>query len=168
MGEVMEYVLESFARHAPGDALIAIKNHPLDMGLMHYRRIVAKCERRLGLAGRTLYLEDGDLGALVRHAQGVVTVNSTAGLFALEQGTPVVTLSDPIYNLPGLTFQGSLDDFWASPVPPDADFLDRFRRVVMHATQVNGGFYCRRGIDLAVENSCRVLTAERSPLEALL
>ncbi len=167
MGEVIGYVLESFARHAPGDACLAIKNHPLDMGLMDYRRIVRDCERRFGLTGRTVYLEDGDLTALVRNARGVVTVNSTVGIVALEQGTPTLSLSDPIYNLPGLTFQGVLEDFWQTPVPPDAEFFDCFRRVVMQATQVNGGFYCKKGIALAVENSARILTAERSPLEDL-
>lgn len=168
MGEVIEYVLESFARNAPVDSRIVIKNHPLDMGLMNYQRIVQDCERRFGLLGRTIYLEDGDLVSLVQHALGVVTVNSTVGLFALEQGAPTTTLSDPIYNLPGLTFQGPLDDFWESALPPEAEFFDCFRRVVMHATQVNGGFYCQQGITLSAENSCRILTAEQSPLERLL
>lgn len=168
MGEVIAYVLESFARHAPHDARIAIKNHPLDMGLMDYANIILDCERRFDLAGRTVYFEDGDLVSLIRGAQGVVTVNSTVGIAALEQGRPTVTLSDPIYNLPGLTFQASLDDFWTRGHAPDVELFARFRRVVMHATQAHGGFYCRRGIELAVESSGRFLTADRSPLEELL
>lgn len=168
IGEVIEYVLESFARHAPSDAKIVIKNHPLDTGLMHYGRIIQDCERRFDLVGRTVYLEDGDLVSLLRHAQGVVTVNSTVGLLALEHGRPTVTLSDPIYNLPGLTCQLPLDDFWASAHVPDTKLYACFKRVVMAATQVNGGFYCSRGIRLAVENSARILTAARSPLEEIL
>lgn len=168
MGEVIGYVLESFARHAPRGARIVIKNHPLDPGLMNYGRIIRACEQRFDLAGRVEYLEEGDLVMLVRHARGVVTVNSTVGIAALEQGTPTLTLSDPIYNLPGLTFQGSLDAFWREGTPPDRDFFSCFRRCVMHATQVNGGFYCATGIALAVENSARVLAAEPSPLERLL
>jgi capsular polysaccharide export protein len=31
MNGVMEFVLESFATHAAGDARLVIKNHPLDM-----------------------------------------------------------------------------------------------------------------------------------------
>ncbi len=168
MGEVIVHVLESFARHAPGDARIVVKNHPLDLGLMDYRRIVADCERRFDLAGRTLYLEDGDMGALARHALGMVTVNSTVGIVALDLGRPTATLSDPIYNLPGLTWQGGLDAFWTNGQSPDAQLYSSFRRVVMRATQVNGGFYCGHGIALAVKNSCPFLTAERSPLEELL
>lgn len=168
MGEVIEYVLESFARHAPAGSRLAIKNHPLDMGLMDYASIVTDCARRFDIAGRVEYLEEGDLVALVTNAAGVVTVNSTVGMIALELGRPTLTLSDPIYNLPGLTCQLPLDDFWKHGVPPDGEFFGCFRRCVMHATQINGGFYCSPGIALAVENSIRVLTAERSPLEMLL
>jgi capsular polysaccharide export protein len=167
MGEVIEQVMESFARHAPSDASLVIKNHPLDMGLMNFARIVRACEQRFGLQGRTLYLEDGDLTALARHARGVVTVNSTVGLVALEHGTPTLALAGATYHLPGLTFQGALDDFWRAPEPPDATLFACFRRVVMHATQINGGLYCRAGIELAVDNASRAVLAERSPLESL-
>lgn len=168
MGEVIEYVMESFARHAPADAVLVIKNHPMDMGLMNFRRIIADAERRYDLAGRTVYFEGGNLRAMIDHAQGVVTVNSTTGMAALKRGRPTVALSDSIYNLPGLTFQGSIDDFWRALPLPDRSLFTQFRRVVMHTTQINGGFYCRKGIALAMANSARILTAERSPLEALL
>jgi len=168
MQEVIGHVLDSFARHAPGDTRLAIKNHPLDMGLVPYGSVVGRLAKRLGVADRVDYFEDGDLGAMLQHSLGTVTVNSTVGIVSLEQGIPTQTLSDPIYNLPGLTSQAPLDDFWTTRETPDREFFDCFRRVVMHATQVNGGFYCRRGMALAVENSSRILTAERSPLEELL
>ncbi len=38
MTEVMETVLESFARKAPSNALMLIKIHPLDNGLVNCRR----------------------------------------------------------------------------------------------------------------------------------
>lgn len=168
MGEVIEHTLESFARCAPSASRIVIKNHPLDEGLMDYPAIIRACVKRFDLAGRVEYLEDGDFNTLAHYARGVVTVNSTAGIAALERGTPTLTLSDPIYNLPGMTCQSHLDDFWRDPVPPDPELFQHFRRVVMHTTQINGGFYCRKGIELAVENAARRLTAKRSPLETLL
>jgi capsular polysaccharide export protein len=168
MGEVIDCVLASFAQHAPQDTLLVVKNHPLDAGLMDYGKVLREGEKRFGLLGRTVYLEGGDLVSLLQHAQGVVTVNSTSGLLALEAGVPVVTLSDPIYNLPGLTCQAPLDTFWSEATPPEQELFARFRRVVMSATQINGGFYSHQGIRLAVENSAKVLTAARSPLEALL
>lgn len=168
MAGVMEFVMESFARHAPGEARLVIKNHPLDMGLVNYPRVIRGFLDRFGLAGRVVYMETGDLEALLRHAQGTVTVNSTVGALSLGLNCPTIALSDPIYNLPGLTFQNGLDDFWRARPLPDAELFRNFRNTVIHATQVNGGFYCRRGIDLAVENSRRMLEPERSPLEELL
>jgi capsular polysaccharide export protein len=168
MREVIVQVLESFAKHAPENSKIAIKNHPLDMGLMNYKKIIGDCEKKFGIAGRTVYLEDGDLVSLVRYARGVVTVNSTVGMVALEEGCPTLTLSNPIYNLPGLTCQQPFEAFWQVAQAPDASLYAAFRQVVMAATQVNGGFYCAAGIDLAAKNSSRVLTAQKSPLEQLL
>lgn len=168
MTAVMEFVMESFARHAPGEARLLIKNHPLDMGLCNYRRIISGLEQRFGLAGRIDYLESGDLETLLHVARGVVTVNSTVGIQSLGAECPTVTLSDPIYNLPGLTFQGPLDDFWQNRGKPEKEFFRRFRNTVIHTTQINGGFYSASGIRMAVENCRRFLEPERSPLEELL
>lgn len=168
MREVIAIVMESFAQHAPADARLAIKNHPLDNGLMDYAGIIAELERRFALKGRTAYLEDGDLGLLLARARGVVTVNSTVGSLALGAGCATVALGEAIYDLPDLTFQGSLDEFWLHAQPPDAQLFRCFRNTVIHATQVNGGFYSRPGIDLTVGNSAPALAAERSPLEELL
>jgi capsular polysaccharide export protein len=145
-----------------------IKNHPLDAGLVNFRRVIAALEKRFGLAGRIDYLESGDLGPLLQNAQGTVTVNSTVGLLALGEGCPTVTLSDPIYNLPGLTFQGPFDDFWTHAFKPERELFRRFRNTVIHATQVNGGFYSAQAIRMAVENCRRFLEPERSPLDELL
>lgn len=168
MRDLIEQVLESFARNAPSDTHIVIKNHPLDIGLMDYPGIIASCEKRLDIAGRVHYLEEGGWAMLGSNARGVVTVNSTAGTVALECGVPLKALSDPIYNLPGLTCQLPLDDFWRGGTVPDVELFRRFRRCVLHATQVNGGFYSDQAIELAVRNSVPVLTAEKSPLERLL
>ena len=168
MIEVMEFVMASFARYAAVEARLVIKNHPLDMGLVNYPLVIRELSDRFGLSGRIDYMETGDLDALLRHAWGTVTVNSTVGSLSLGLNCPTIALSDPIYNLPGLTFQRGLDDFWRERPLPDAELFRRFRNTVIHTTQINGGFYCRKGIDLAVENSLRMLEPERSPLEELL
>lgn len=168
MAGVMEFVMESFARHASMEARLVIKNHPLDMGLVNYPAVIRDLADRFDLAGRVDYMETGNLEALLHHAQGTVTVNSTVGSLSLGFNCPTICLSDSIYNLPGLTFQDGLDDFWRERPLPDAELFRRFRNTVIHTTQVNGGFYCCNGIDLAVENSLRMLEPERSPLENLL
>lgn len=165
---VMEFVMGSFAQFAPSDTSLVIKNHPLDIGLVNYPGVIRGLVDRFGLAGRVDYMETGDLDGLLRHAQGTVTVNSTVGALSLGLNCPTIALSDPTYNLPGLTFQGELPEFWRGGVRPDAELFRRFRNTVIHATQVNGGFYSRSGIALAVENCRCMLEAERSPLEELL
>ena len=168
MAEVIEFVIQSFAQHAPIRSRLVIKNHPLDMGLVGYGEVINRLGRDYDVVGRLDYLEAGNLELLVNHAQGVVTVNSTVGSVSLGLNCPTTTLSDPIYNLPGLTFQGGLDNFWRQGEPPNRELFRRFRNAVIHATQVNGGFYCRQGIDLAVKNSVAVLAGETSPLEDLM
>jgi capsular polysaccharide export protein len=168
MRDVLEVVMQSFAGHAPADARLVIKNHPLDMALLDYPGLIAALERRFGLGGRIEYLEAGDLGLLLTRARGVVTVNSTAGTLSLAAGCPTIALGRAIYDLPGLTFQGALDDFWRDGQPADRELYRCFRNTVIHATQINGGFYSRPGIELAVHNAAPLLSAESSPLEELL
>lgn len=168
MEEVMDHVLGSFARHAPPGSILCVKNHPLDMRLISHLHTLKRLERFYALEGRIVYLESGDLEALLKHAAGTVTVNSTVGIVALENGCPTYALSDPIYHLAGLTCEGPLDEFWQAPAKPDARLFDYFRNTVMHTVQVNGGFYCAPGIELAVTNAARILEACPSPLERLL
>jgi len=168
MRDVIERVMRSFALHAPGDALLVIKNHPLDMGLVAYARHIHKMTGRFDLAERIVYLESGNLETILKHATGAVTVNSTVGNVALGLGCPTLPLADPIYHMRGLTHPGELDGFWQEPTPPDATLFQHFRRTVIHTVQINGGFYCRGGIELAVDSATRVLEADQSPLERLL
>lgn len=168
MDDVMDYVMASFARHAPPESRLVIKNHPLDVGLINHAAICARIAHRYGIEHRIDYLESGNLAMLLEHARGTVTVNSTVGSVALGYSCPTIALSDPIYNLPGLTFQQGLDEFWTQGEKPDEALFHCFRNTVVHAAQINGGFYCRTGIALAVEHSIGPLTSDLSPLETLL
>ncbi len=168
MSEVIQLTVSSFAQHAPLDARLVIKNHPLDTGFVNYPRLIKKLASEFQCVGRIDYLESGDLEAMLQKARGLVTVNSTVGLSSLGHRCPTIALSDPIYNMDGLTFRGTLDQFWRGGAPPDATLFRAFRSVLIHTTQINGGFYSAPGIELAVMNSVRVLESVRSPLEALL
>jgi len=145
-----------------------VKNHPLDTGLRGHAAEIARLASSLGVPGRVDYLETGDLVEVLARARGVVTVNSTAGGVALGLGLPTKALADPIYDLPGLTFGGSLDAFWHEGTPPDPELFRCFRAVVRRAALVNGGFYNATGIALAARNASRLLAAPESPLELLL
>lgn len=168
MSEVLDHVMKSFAQCAASDARLVVKNHPLTPGIVDYHRITRKIAAQYAIADRVDFLESGHMPTLLSHVAGVITVNSTVGGSSLMHNVPTIALSNPIYALKGLTHQGSLDDFWSTPEPPDSTLFQRFRSTVIHTTQVNGGFYTRCGIDMAVNNSLEVLLAKTSKIERYL
>jgi short-subunit dehydrogenase len=46
-----------------------------------------------------------------------------------------------VFDVPGLTCQGSLDAFWRERVRPDAALMRDFLRALVGTTQVKGGYY---------------------------
>lgn len=168
MSEVIDTVVKSFARAAPEAARLLIKSHPLDTGFVDYPMVINRITRQCDLEGRVHFIETGDANPLLQYAEGVVLVNSTVGTAALEAGRPIKTLADPIYNLSGLTFQGDLDDFWKDGEAPNPALMQAFRKIVMHTTLVNGGFYTHESMDMAAQGAIRLLTSAKSPIEELL
>jgi capsular polysaccharide export protein len=150
MRDAIKQVVGSFAGHADPNSLLVIKNHPLDTGLIDYRQQIRKLSTENGIAERVRYIDGGHLPTLLRHAQGTVTVNSTVGLSAIHHACPTMVLGEAIYNMDGMTFQGTPDDFWQDRKKPDNTLYKAFRKSVIHSTQVNGGFYSRRGIEMVV------------------
>ena len=157
MAHVMEVTLESFARGAPRNSSLVVKLHPLDNGLADFRRQARRIAKRLNLGNRVLIMDGGHLPTLLSHSKGVVVVNSTTGLSALHHGRPVTVLGHAIFDLPGLTFQGSFDRFWKWAKAPDHELFRAFRKVVITKAQVNGSFFTYEGLDLAVEGTLKRL-----------
>ena len=141
VAEFIDAVLASFARHAPADTALVIKHHPLDRPYKDYGDQIQKRVAELGLASRVLYVHDLHLPTLLKHARGVVTVNSTTGLQSLYHGTPVITLGECLYAIQGLVHPGPLDSFWADPGPVDPELFLRFRSHLVCETQLNASYY---------------------------
>lgn len=148
-------VIQSFAEHAPLDAHLVIKHHPMDRGFRHYGAHINRLSNRLGCRGRVAYGFDLKLDLLLDNAAGCVTVNSTVASQALDAGVPTVTLGKSMLKAAGLTASQPLDQFWQSPPAVDADAIEHFKdRLVAH-TQIAGSFYCDRDI-AAAEMASRV------------
>jgi capsular polysaccharide export protein len=159
LGEAIDTVLRSFAAHAPRDALLAVKGHPLDNGLADWGRHAMRLARRLDVGDRVVWLPELPFTPVLAPAAGLVTVNSTAGLQALREGKPVMVLGDALYDLPGLTFRHGLDRFWAERAPPDMTLVDALRRVLAAHCLVRGGFFSEDGMNEAVRHAARRLEA---------
>lgn len=158
MLEAMIATMRSFAAHAPANTRLAVKIHPLDPGLVPYERVMNEQAALLGISDRVFYLESGNLPALLSATQGVVTVNSTVGASALIHGKATKVLGKAVYDLQGLTFQGEIDSFWATPPKPSGRLMKEFRSVVIAHTQINGGFYSNNGIILAIKHATNIIT----------
>ena len=134
-------VLDSFIQYAPQNLNLIIKHHPMDRGFKNYRKLITQKVANTLAAKRVFYIFDVNLPALFRQAKAVITLNSTSGLSALIHHLPVKVLGRANYNFAGLTFQGSLQDFWNKPTRPNLRLLKNFRQFHMHKTQLNGSFY---------------------------
>jgi capsular polysaccharide export protein len=141
----LHMLMMSFAEHAPNGTLLVMKHHPMDRGYVNYAPMIGELEQALGLQGRVHYIHDQHLPTLIDHCKGVVVINSTVGLQALGHGAPVVALGKAIYNKPGLTYQGSLDDFWKDCHyhRPEHHKVQSFKNLLIYQTQANGSFYRR-------------------------
>jgi capsular polysaccharide export protein len=145
IGGFIESVMASFAAHAPLDALLVIKHHPMDRAHTQYAGLIATQARQLNISERCLYIHDQHLPTLLGHARGVVLINSTVGLQALHHGCATKVCGDAIFNMEGLTYQGRLSSFWAAAgeMRPDPELLARFHTFLVAMTQINGNFYRR-------------------------
>ncbi len=147
----IEEVIETFAKSGPSDTRLLVKHHPLDRAYRDYTGLLARLARRYGIEGRVHYIHDQHLPTLLKHARGVVTMNSTVGTSALYHGAPVKVMGRAIYNIPELTYQGSLANFFCEIDKVDEELFKSFNRWMRENNQINGSFYKTGTVDTASE-----------------
>ncbi|BAP88384.1 capsule polysaccharide biosynthesis protein [Burkholderiales bacterium GJ-E10] len=159
--ESIDLVVASFARHAPADAELVLKEHPWDPALHDWAHAMQARAREHGVESRVHYLRGGNLDELIRGSDGVVTVNSTSGLRALQLGCPVQVLGQAVYDIAGLTFAGGIDAFWTQAAPPDPQLLADALRALAGTVQIRGAFFHDDGLDCAVTEAVQRLLHDR-------
>ena len=157
MESAASYAIESFAANAPRHLHLLLKAHPLDSSFFDWDKFVRRHARRLSLEGRLHFVDGGDLDSMVRKARGLVCVNSTSATLALANGTPVCTMGEAIYDLPGLTHQGHLDGFWANPVAPEPGVYPAFRRVLVDRCLIRGGLASESAVSILIDSMIKRL-----------
>lgn len=160
--EALAGIAASFAAHAPRDAALVIKTHPLDNGLIRWWPRIDEIARRHGISARVHFLDGGNLRVMLENARGVVTINSSAGLEAVLAGVPTKTLAPALYDVAGLTHQAALDTFWTAPQKPDAALAAAFVRALAGSVLVRGTIYSREGLDAAVDNVSDAILTNRT------
>ncbi|MEJ1158266.1 capsule biosynthesis protein [Prosthecomicrobium sp. N25] len=157
--EAIDQTIASFARNAPLGTVLVFKVHPLDNGLERWQKVVMASARRHDVRPRVRVIDGGNLNRLVETALGTILVNSTVGLYAIRAGCPLMVLGVAVFDIPGLTFQGTLDEFWTEAEPPDEELRLKFIRALAATTQVKGSFYNREGRKVAIAEMVRRLEA---------
>jgi len=154
-------VIASFAAHAEPQANLLVKIHPWDPGLKNWKRIVNRLALAQGVSARVHYLDGGNLDAMIRQSKGMVTINSTSAIQALRMNCPIITLGHAIYDVPGLSFQGELNDFWRLAVPPNPELRNACIDAMTATLQIRGVFYRQPGLDAAVTAALKRLDENR-------
>ena len=141
--DFIKQVIVSFAQHAPEECCLVLKQHPFDRGYKDYRRLIEHIVKEQNVQHRVLYIHDQYLPDLLTHARGVVVINSTVGLSAVEELRPVKVCGEAVYNLPQLTAQMPLDEFWraASDIQLNPTHVNQYLNYLCRHTQHNGSFY---------------------------
>lgn len=133
--------MRSFSKEAQPNQHLIIKHHPLDIAYKDYRYFINHLMRRYNLQGRVHYILDGYLPQLLKNTQGTICINSTVGLSALQKNIPVKLLGRAQYDLPGLTHQGPLKNFWHEPGFVNQQLCQKLCFYYQVTTQFNTSFY---------------------------
>lgn len=159
LGDAIRMVIKSFAGHSDAGTRLLIKIHPWDPGLKNWEELVLRWASEFGIADRIDYLDGGDLDEIIVASAGMVTVNSTSGIRALQLGSPVKTLGQAVYDIPGLAYQGDLDSFWTEARRPDPKFVDAFINAMAATIQIRGVFFNEPGLTAGVSAAAERLFA---------
>ncbi|WP_305989273.1 capsule biosynthesis protein [Roseibium sp. MMSF_3544] len=157
LSEMVEEIISSFVRSSPTDQHLVFKVHPLDNSIEQWPKVIRQTAERYQCQSRVIVIDGGNLVELFRHSKGVVLLNSTSGLQALQQGIPVKVLGISVYDVDGMTCQNPLDQFWKKPTPPDRPLVNDFVRLLAASIQVKGNFFSARGRRVAVPEFARRL-----------
>jgi len=150
--EPLREIIESYAKHCSARFELVIKNHPRDLGLRNWKKIIDQISAEYNVGGRVHFVDGGtSLDKFLKNSRGLVTVNSTSGLRALQLGCPVKNLCGAIYDMQGLTYQGSLDTFWGNTERPDNENVKHFVNFIASKMHIRGVFFKEPGLSNGVK-----------------
>ena len=159
--EPISKVISSFAQNAARESRLVFKIHPMDPGLVNWKKKIWKQSSAAGVSERVFFVDGGSLEKLLEKCSGVVTINSTVGLTALQMGKPVKTLGRAVYDAPTLTYQRSINEFWRSNPEVDQEFRDAFIRALAGTIQLRGGFFDSEALSHGISEAAKRLDERR-------
>jgi len=134
-------VMRSFARHAAPDMWLVFRQHPHSRGGRGHINLIQSLAAELNIAKRVHHMVEGDTPDLAEQSAGVVLINSTVGLQAIERGAPLMVMGEAIYKQEGLVFMGRLNEFWRHSHPPRKSDALNFLAQMKNLTQAPASVY---------------------------
>ena len=149
----LEEVMASFALKAPEGSLLVIKQHPLEPDFRGWRRLIGRLAREIGITSRVVFLREGTIARILPLALGVITINSTVGFEAVQCCKKVKLMGRAVYDVPGIVFPGTLDEFWVAEFSPQSEDIDSLVKALAWMTQVRGSWFNRDGLAMAIDGT---------------
>ncbi len=146
IGQASNEVIASFAKHAPLDVKLLVKNHPLDNNTIDREVETLQLARKYGVENRVVFIEAGPNPTILDKTAGMITINSTMGTSALFHSAPMCVLGNAIYKVKGLVHAGGLDSFWITPQRPDQHLCKVFSETLIDYCQIQG-HYCENDLN---------------------
>lgn len=161
--EFIELCIRDYARSGCHDQALVFKNHPLDNGMLNFRRVISEVAERQGVKDRVFFVDAGKLAPLMENACSVISVNSTACHQSLKRGIPTAVLGQAIYRHPEITPAMRLADFFRLRPAMQRKNYELFYQFLCLTCQVNGGFYTRDGVMAAAGPLVERMLSDRDP-----
>ena len=167
MEDFLRLVIAEFAQGARPHHHLVFKAHPLEIGRLPLRRIIAGMAAEHGIGHRVHFLRGGKLAGLLDQSRTAVTVNSTAAQQALWRGIPLRAFGTAVYAKPEFVSDQPLAMFFADPRRPNARAYRNYRRFLLETSQLPGGFYSAKGRRQLLRVLVDMMLSEEDPYDAL-
>ena len=154
--KLVQETIESFARFAPADRRLLFKIHPHERGHTKDHRLIEELSERWNVADRVAWVYTGALSRFVERARGMIVINSTSGLSAIDKGCPLLVLGDAIYANPALARIGgdasAIDGFWRDDHVAPVELRRAYRGWLVERSMVVGDYYVPQTMRLTADN----------------
>ncbi|MBF3299662.1 capsular polysaccharide export protein, LipB/KpsS family, partial [Leptospira borgpetersenii] len=100
---------------------------PMDRGHKNYKKQISLLARKYKICKRVHYVHDLNLPELIHHSRSVVTINSTVGLSALIHNKPLKVMGNAFYDITGMTYPKTLDEFWIDDFIMEQTLFKKFK-----------------------------------------
>lgn len=133
--------LRNFANKADPNHHLIIKAHPLDVDPAYWKKQIDEQVWDLHIQNRVHFITEASNTQLLQNSLGLLCINSTLGLAALDLNIPLFCAGRAVYSHPKLTPNPLLESFFQHPIPPHQPSFISWKQALIQRNQVPGNVY---------------------------